>query len=57
MIVEHQAAFKLIVNALLDSKCLTPQDFKQLVGNLLEINLIEPSSNHNTAWLSYTQKG
>jgi cell division protease FtsH len=57
VIVEHQAAFKLIVNALLDSKCLTPQDFKQLVGNLLEINLIEPSSNHNTAWLSYTQKG
>ena len=57
VIVEHQAAFKLIVNALLDSKCLTPQDFKQLVGSLLEINLIEPSSNHNTAWLSYTQKG
>ena len=57
VIVEHQAAFKLIVNALLDSKCLTPQDFKQLVGGLLEINLIEPSSNHNTAWLSYTQKG
>lgn len=56
VIVEHQEAFKLIVNALLDSKCLTPQDFKQLVGHLLEINLTEPSSNHNTAWLSYSQK-
>jgi cell division protease FtsH len=56
IIVEHQDAFKLIVNALLNNKVLSPKEFKELVVGHLEVSIVEVSSNHNNMWLAYSQK-
>jgi len=56
IIVENQAAFKRIVDALLESKCLNPKEFQDLLAGLVEVAVEEQSSHHNSAWLAYSQK-